>query len=384
VGLSTPTERTLAALWGELLKTSVAGAEDNFLDLGGHSLLAIEMLTRVNDEFHVELALRHAFEAPTVRELAIRIDAAKRGTAATGKGANGAARLSVPIQPGDGRPALFCVAPAGGTTFPYYALAHHLGAEQGVYCLQDPAFDGTRPPLKRIHDMAREYIAAMRAVRPEGPYHVAGWSFGGVVAYEIARLLGGEAGVVALIEAFAPESRRAFRLADVPANIGFAVRVAGSGIQTTRDSLFLMSSPRNGDGGLRRVWSNALYRLYLDRAQMAGVVAQNEELLGIDQPSTRRFLTIARANLKAGKSYAPGPYGGDVHVFKASEQPRATAMSDALGWERHVPSGRVHVHTIQGDHFCILRNPHVAKLAAVISRELLEYDHGVALESAPG
>ena len=75
VAPATPTERTVADIWGDVLKRDGIGATENFFELGGHSLMAIRVLGRVSKTFGVRLALRALFEAPTVRQLAAVLDA---------------------------------------------------------------------------------------------------------------------------------------------------------------------------------------------------------------------------------------------------------------------------------------------------------------------
>lgn len=384
----TDTERKVAAVWEDLLRRESIGAHENFLELGGHSLLAIRVVSRLNEAFDVDLPLAVMFETPTVAGVAARVEGLRNGLAhedeAAETRASKAHRLVVTIRAGGNLPALFCIAPAGGTTFPYYALAHHLPAGRPVYGLLDPAFDDSQPPCGSIEEQAAAYVSAIRAAQPDAPYHVAGWSFGGVVAYEVARQLaamGAGVGLVSLIEAYAPRARNAFRLRDLAPNLAFLTGFAASGLETVRDSLFLMAAPTraNGHGGIARAWWGGLYRLYLRRAGMAAVVEENQALLSLDQPSTRRFIRIARANLKAGQSYRGGEYGGPLTVFKARVQPTAAAAEGALGWEEMVEASAVALHEIEGDHFNVLRNPNVVPLAQLMGEAMADCENAVAV-----
>ena len=384
----TETESKVAAVWEDLLQRSPIGAHDNFLDLGGHSLLAIRVVSRLNDAFDVELPLAALFESPTVAGLAARVDAMRNGAATRAEAAavqtEASHRLVVTIRPGGDAAGLFCVAPAGGTTFPYYALAHHLPAGRPVYGLLDPAFDDSQAPCSTIQQQAAAYVEAVRTTQPEGPYHLAGWSFGGVVAYEVARQLaenGQEVGAVALIEAFAPRGPGRFRWRDLGPNLAFLAGLAASGLETIRDSLFLTAAPAraNGHSGIGRAWWGGLYRLYLRRAGMAAVVADNHALLSLDQPSTRRFVRIARANLKAGQAYQGGDFRGRLAVFKASLQPAAEAAEGALGWDELAKSSAVELHVVEGDHFNVLRNPNVIPLAKLIGEAMAREEINAAI-----
>ena len=374
---SGPVEEQVAREWCDVLGIPAAGRTDNFLDSGGHSLLAIQLLSRLNEAFGVELPLRAIFEDPTIAGLARRIGGIAPSAPREHLGLSaGAPDVAVRIQGGDGTP-LFCLAPAGGTTFPYYALAHHLGATRTVYALQDPASTGTRPPCRTLEEMAEIYIGAMKSIQPQGPYHFAGWSYGGSVAFEVARQLGAqgdEVGMVALIETVAFSESRRYTLRSLSANLNFVASLARSGLGTIVDGAYMMIATvgrRSGGSrrqplgeSLRATWLEQIYGSYLKRAGMAQLVEQNPGLLSIDQPSTVRFVTIARANFKARERYRPEPYGGRLLLFRASEQPETPLNADPfLGWGRWVDPSRIDVRIVEGDHFSIMRSPRAGALA---------------------
>jgi thioesterase domain-containing protein len=119
------------------------------------------------------------FQAPTPAQLAARLD--PRDTAA-GEGFG----VLLPIRPhGDGAP-LFCVHPANGLSWCYQPLARHVPADRPIYGLQARGLDGTGEPPGSIREMAADYLRQIRAVQETGPYHLLGWSLGGLVAHEIA------------------------------------------------------------------------------------------------------------------------------------------------------------------------------------------------------
>ena len=380
---SGPTEERIAREWCDVLGVATAGREDNFLDAGGHSLMAIQLVSRLNEAFGVELPLRAIFEAPTIAGLSRRID----GFAAAGASAALSASspdVAVPIQRGSGTP-LFCIAPAGGTTFPYYALAHHMGASQTVYTLQDPASTGARPPCRTLEEMAEIYIGAMKSIQPAGPYFFAGWSYGGSVAFEIAQQLrarGDAVGMAAFIETVAFSESSRYTLRSLSVNLGFLASVARSGIGTMVDGAYMMIATMGRAPGesarapigerLRVTWLEKVYQSYLKRAGMARLVEQNPGLLSIDQPSTIRFVTIARANFKARERYRPRRHEGRILLFRASEQPETALNADpALGWGHWVDPAHIDVRVLEGDHFSIMRSPDVSALAAGI-REAMD------------
>ncbi len=186
-------EKTLADLFEEVLEVQGVGTEQNFFELGGHSMLAIRLFARMEQVFHVRLPLSVLFQSSTVRTLAQEI--IDENTAAWGS--------LVPIQTGGDRLPLFVIHPFGGHIFGYYSLARHLGPEFPLYGLKAQGWDDSAEPLTSVAEMAEAYIEEIRAVQPQGPYFLAGYSFGGHIAYEMARQLkarGDEVGLVALLD----------------------------------------------------------------------------------------------------------------------------------------------------------------------------------------
>ncbi|MFF0410648.1 amino acid adenylation domain-containing protein [Kitasatospora sp. NPDC004745] len=194
----TPQEELLCELFAETLGLETVGIDDDFFDLGGHSLLAMKLLARVRTALGTDPGMRALFEAPTVAGLARRLD---HGPAAD------ALDVLLPLRTGGDRPPLFCVHPAAGISWVYSGLLRHLGPDQPVYGLQARGLRGGAPAS--VAEIAEDYVRQIRAVRPDGPYHLLGWSFGAVVAQEMAVRLqaeGAEVGLLALLDG-APAAR---------------------------------------------------------------------------------------------------------------------------------------------------------------------------------
>lgn len=180
-----PVETRLCALWAEVLGLEVVGIDEVFFDLGGDSLAAVSLFAEIERRFGSGLPLATLFEAPTVRGQAalLRDDLARGGVSEVLTLASGGAR----------RP-LFCVPALDGYPFVYRPLAARLGGARPLHVLQFPGLDGKTPPLESVGELASELLRRMRSVQPEGPYLLLGHSFGGMVAWEMARrlLAGGE------------------------------------------------------------------------------------------------------------------------------------------------------------------------------------------------
>lgn len=195
-------EELLCELFARALGVPRVGVDDGFFDLGGHSLLAAQLAGRIRTELGAEVTIATLFAAPTVAALSERLDSAQEG---------GELDVVLPLRATGDRPALFCVHPAGGLSWVYSGLLGHLPADQPVYGLQARGLDGRGALPGTLAEMAEDYADRIRAVRPTGPYHLLGWSVGGVVAHEIAvrlRRRGAEVGSLTLLDAYPSDQWR--------------------------------------------------------------------------------------------------------------------------------------------------------------------------------
>ncbi len=349
----TEIERKLLALWTEVLDAPDPGIRDSFFQLGGHSLLAVRLMARIRDDLGAELPLSMLFLAPTVEQLARHVEPSRRE--------DGAAEVLsqpavVPIQPLGSQPPIFCVAPIMGTVFPYYELARELGDDQPFFGLQPPALDeaasasGVRQDS--IGKAATDFLDAVRQVRPNGPYRVAGWSFGGLVAYEMACLLAEEGIDVELILLDTPAPVRSQRQKLWPALKMFYRVVVRNFLPYIRDYVYLRSvgdrSPEAG-GFLRRLGEGAA---------LAAAVPEESRLADFHAPQLRAMLAAMRDNARAMGKYRPHPYAGKALLLRTEQSGKG-----GLGWEELVTGG-VDIVPIPGNHMTLLRPPHVREVAS--------------------
>jgi len=174
------TERRVAKAFEAVLDVRGVGAEDDFFALGGHSLLAVELFGRLERIGGRRLPLSTIFEAATPRALAACLD----GDASASRWDN-----LVALKPQGSRPPLFVVGAGDGNIVGFGQLARELSAEQPLYILQPSGLDGRHPLDQGIATMAERYLEKVRAVRPHGPYLLAGRCNGATVAYEMAQQL---------------------------------------------------------------------------------------------------------------------------------------------------------------------------------------------------
>ena len=210
-------------------------------------------------------------------------------------------RAIVPLQPHGSRTPIFGVGGHNGDVFCYRHLARHLGEEQPLYGLQPPGLEGESKPLARVEDLAAYFAPQIRACRPNGPYIIAGFCAGGMIAFELARLLRQEGEVISLLAMFgAPYPARFRRLALLRERCEQQVdRLVGH----TRALVSLSSGERR---------SYVAEKLRQRRARRAA------ERATVPNPARVLRARVERATLAAGGRYTPGHYEGRVCLFLPS------------------------------------------------------------------
>jgi acyl transferase domain-containing protein/thioesterase domain-containing protein/acyl carrier protein len=192
-------EETLAGYWSELLGVQSIGIHDNFFDLGGHSLIAVRLFRMIKKAFAVDFPISVLFEAPTIAQCAELIEAKGGGASGAAKAGNENTPAAperkfthlVQMNPGKNpnETPLFICAGMFGNILNLRHLAIQIGHDRPVYGLQARGLYGDQEPHETFEEMARDYIEEIRAIQPEGPYLLSGFSGGGLVAFEMAQQL---------------------------------------------------------------------------------------------------------------------------------------------------------------------------------------------------
>ncbi len=361
----TPTESTLAKIWSEILNTEPVGIRDNFFDLGGDSLLTIRLIKEINQQFERELPLSSLFLNPTIEGLADSLDS---GTT------SGEWSPLVAIKPRGKNPPFFCVHPIFGVVFPYCELAFQLGENQPFYGLQPKGIDGETDPLTRIEDMAADYIAALRTVQPKGPYFLGGWSFGGLVAFEMAQQLlaaGEEVALLAVLDTLAPVAANKPSFWD---GCKFILTTVSRSIWPfVVDYFRLVAAAENVQiGGIagRFPKLNKLLNLAAKfwhgwnwkQAVMVSILSQESKEKSWRELTIPSMFTVFQANSQATLSYVPKIYPHRITLFRSGEKLSTNHQYPTLGWS-DLTTAQVEVIRVPGNHLTMLRKPCVEVLA---------------------
>jgi amino acid adenylation domain-containing protein len=365
-------ELAVAQLWEEVLGIQPVGVLDHFThDLGGHSLQAIRLVAHLREKFDPAFGLTTFLQAGTVAQVAADLRSRCTPTATP----------LVPLQPSGQRTPLFCVHPAVGNVLCYLGLSRRLGRQQPFFGLQVPEAQENDAALDDVEAMAAAYVAAMRSVQPHGPYMLAGHSFGGLVAFEMARQLrqaGERVALLALMDAILPDCA-----------FGAPVDAPSMAAAAPDDAQWLADTART----LERYFQRSL-----------GITAQDLRALSPDGQMARVLDALVRADLvpasaglsllssilaaqkaseRAASRYRPGRFdgpvtllrAGDLHPDDARRIPAALLADPALGWGAFADGG-IQVHMVAGDHLSMLTEPLVEGLADAL-RSCLDAAEGI-------
>lgn len=355
----TNVELKLVHIWERLLKVSPIGIRDDFFELGGDSLVSVSLFVEVEEQFGVELPLSVLINSPTIEKLAVELT---RGETSKSW------KYLVPLQTEGDRAPLFCMHAAGGNVLFYRDLSSELGKDQPFYGLQARGVaDKSETAHDRIEDMAADYLKEIRSLQPEGPYHLCGASFGGLVAFEAARQLvavGETVSTLALFDTAAP----GYLVQDIQMSHkgrlrSFLFRVASlreqiTEIENWRPRVdFVRSKAGKLSKRIRRkiAWTKNQFAIEYNRAT-------GREL----PPNMMRNHAAIR---DARDNYMPRKFEGDLLLFRASEQLVPNIDQD-LGWGRFV-NGDVTAIVVKGSHGALTVYPFATDLAAKL-RPVLE------------
>ncbi|WP_328396641.1 non-ribosomal peptide synthetase [Nocardia sp. NBC_00416] len=336
-----PVEAALCEIFAEVLGVERVGAGDGFFELGGNSLLATKVVAHAR-EAGFELPMQLLFGESTPAALAARL-----GDGSAADAMKLALAPLLPLRPdtGTGRPPLFCVHPAIGLAWCYAGLLAELPADQPVYGLQAPQAGGA-PGFGSIAEAAEHYIAHIRTVQPHGPYHLLGWSLGGLIAQEVAVRLQAAGDEVALLGML-----DSYRLSD---------DLAADAMPSIREIL----GEFGGELGVDDAEPTLAEAAELLRSRPGPFAALTLDHL------ERLYAGYADGTVQAN-GFRPGVFRGDLLFFAAAADPVNLAAPDRHpgAWQGFV-TGAVHAHDIACTHAEMTTAESLAVIGPVLRRHL--------------
>lgn len=365
-------EMPLTEWWKELLGLEHVGLDDDFFELARQtqrfrqpdlapfdrfSLVVVSLFNKIKKNYGLDFPLDTLFEVRTVRKLAERIhEGAKKELSS-----KSASSSLVAIQPKGTKPPLFVISGLGGNVIKFHNLAVYLGEDQPIYGLLPRGLDGKERFFSRVEDMAAHYVSAICAKQAEGPYRIVGYSFGGIVAFEVAQ-----------------------QISNQGEQVGFL------GVLDTIEWHYMESVNRS---------LNPSQRLQIYRARLRDALSSEERITSLRELIKGKFAhkrsqflrafgrhatsqvgaTLEEVNTAAAANYNPKVYPGSLTIFRSTTRRVEEGSDEFLGWGGLAKSG-VEVHHIASTHFNILQEPSVMELSRKL-KECLDRDHDRATES---
>jgi amino acid adenylation domain-containing protein len=340
-------ESRLAGVWKEALKLERVGRHDNFFDLGGHSLLIVKVMSLLR-QLGIQTTVAELFNHPTIESFAAFISRMPARSFS-----RGVQRLREGVLT-----PLFLVHDGGGHELYFSNLAKFLPQELPVYGL--PSVPADEPQLHSMRAMAERMVHLIHEAQHEGPYRLAGWSFGGILAYETAQLLlnqGDSLEFLGLMDAWNLEGRSVEnRQRRTPEAVLVDLCEKERRTKPSAKPSNALDTNRSFD---------ELFAHYRALKLLPGSFEH------LSSHEARAECCKLEHHLQVMEGYRPQPIEIPVHLFVAGEHfLQAAAPSVSLGWERCVPEHLLHVHIVPGDHHSMMRPPHIKTLGQQLAKFL--------------
>jgi aspartate racemase len=304
-------ERILAGIWSDLLKIDRIGVRDNFFEVGGHSLIGIQLFSAIKSQLGKELPLKTLFHAPTI---------AAQARIIKDQGWSNNWQNLTAIQPEGSRVPFFAVHADEAN----YFIPKAWGKDQPYYGFFHQGEDGHKIQYTSVEEIARHFIQELRSVKPHGPYLLGGYSFGGIVAFEMAqqlRAMGESVPLLALFDTYDPVEYRK-----------------------------VMEEESKFYDGIKKSIMRRMAHRYLKRGKIL--------------PGKLRHFYIIDTYDEAIRNYRAKPYDGTITVLKAKN----STGTERMGWDRWATS--LDVKVLPGDHYSIVKEPHVYDLAKALNSSI--------------
>ncbi|MFW6169225.1 MAG: SDR family NAD(P)-dependent oxidoreductase [Planctomycetota bacterium] len=345
--------------------------------LGLDSLMAMELKAKLETTLGQSMPMGALLENPSVNRIAEIF-------APCFASANGAAEQETPWSAGESprstaswlprspllkladsqdSPPLICIHPAGGDVTCYYALSRRLASDCPVWALRASGLDEETVPDDSVETMAGKYLRMIQAERPRGPYYLAGWSTGGIFAYEMGCQLArqnADIGGLFLLDSPTPAILQGVDLDD---NARFLVDLvefsnwfSGSRMQVDYEAL----KKQTPEEALQTVFAEA---------KRHGVLSADSSI-----DYLHRLVSVCREHSRAILHYAPEVFDHPVHLFrphntKVLENASGKILSRDLGW-RDILGNQLMIQEVPGDHFSMMTKEHVGVLGDRLLEQL--------------
>jgi len=347
----TEEEKIVASIWKECLNKEKIDIFSNFFEIGGHSLIAVRVMNKIEQQAGKKLPLSTLFEHSTIEQLAKLIS----------NDGEFFSDFLAPIKPKGTKPPLFMVHGAGLNILNFKHVISHFDDDQPVYGIQGIGPNGYDNWFETIEEMAACYIESIIKIYPKGPYALAGFSFGGVVAFEMARQLeqqGKKVSIIALLDTyidssyFSPSLSKKKRLRYYDRTYR---RLDYFKEMLTSWKAFKLRTKTKKD---------YILKMYFGKKDFIS----EEEALALEE-----FTIASKMVDKIIDRYHLKPQNFQVDLFRANDDPGYKLDPIDLGWKKAALKG-VNIYNIPGNHLSIVEPPNDKILARMI-QDLLKERH---------
>ena len=357
-------EQQMLYIWQSLLKNLHIGVCDNFFELGGNSLLAVQMVIEINNQLYKKISISVLLNYPTIASLSMYLQKKSNNS---GKNWSPLVLLNNRVNNSSTTlPPLFIVHPVGGNILCYHELAKNLDGMmqdmdkyQPIYAFEARGLQENQKPYADISILAKTYIHNIKQISGKGPYIIAGWSFGGLVAAEIVRQLQIQKADVPLCIIFDT-------IADIDQINFFASDKIEDDVLLQQYANYFGVSLKDEDGC--RLKTQQKLANFIEQGNINAV--EGKTTPSIQKVEIQRLINVVKANITAIHSFEFDMLKINLVLLKASKQQNSHY---SYGWGKYI-KGVISVYTINGDHWTMLKGDSARECADIIQKHLLQIE----------
>jgi len=347
----TEEENIVATIWKESLNLENIDIFSDFFEMGGHSIKGVKVMIEIEKHTGIRIPLSSLFKYSTVEKFAKLLNT----------GTEIYSDCLVPIKPAGNKVPLFIIHGAGLNVLNFMNLSKHFDEDQPIYGIQGTKPKGFDGWYESIEAMAAHYIDAIIKVNPKGPYALAGFSFGGIVAFEMTRQLkeqGKEVSLTGLLDSYVDSSyyygsyrrKQLVRYFDL----------THKRLDFLKEMLLSWKAFKMRINGKREY---ILQRHFGKKVEMT----EQEEL------ALQQFIEADRMVKKIVDLYHLKPQNFRVDLFRSKDDENYKLDPTHLGWKKAALGG-VTIHSISGNHLNIVAPPNDKVLARLL-QDILDENH---------
>lgn len=359
---TTKGEQLLTGLWKDLLGVGSVSVQDDFFELGGHSLAAIQLMSKIKEATGKKLPLTTLFQNSTIKKLAVQLNGyntpIKNGISKNGTTKDHFSSL-ICIRKGGNKPPLYLVHGGGLHVLFYQNLVKHLDKDQPIYALQAKGLNPGEEPLDRIEEMAAHYIKEILLQNPDGKYCLAGYSLGGLIAWEMAAQLKANGKEVPLLALFDAVAKYEWAGSGNSGNMKKKIKKLGFNLS------LLVKEP-----GKAIEYKSSVLKMQLQHMKGKLTMAyRNNKTNEIEEGYLPYGKEVYEKSLEAYGKYELKPLDIHVDLFKAKEQMFYLHDPINYGWDQFAEEGLT-IHEIEGNHLTLFDEPHGQQVAEALGKRL--------------